>query len=200
MKPYSPRVASALQLAMRLHQDQTRKGTDILYVTHLWAVASLVGQYGGDEDQVIAAMLHDVIEDQGKKISSEQIGQQFGPRVATIVDGGTETKAKGQIPWKQRKESYLAHLKTASSDIKLVAAADKLHNAMSIVNDLHEIGPLVWNRFNAGRDEQLWFYRALIEALGLVNHPLGNALHRTVEEMTRLATNDTHGNRAQSSL
>src|SRR5690606_29786959 len=117
------------KLAMELHHWQTRKGTDIPYVTHLWAVAALVGEYGGDEEQVIAALLHDAIEDQGDKMTFEQIRERFGKTVVDIVRGCTDAETIPKPPWKIRKQHYLAHLTTGSPHVKLVSAADKLHNA-----------------------------------------------------------------------
>jgi (p)ppGpp synthase/HD superfamily hydrolase len=129
---YSGRTLQALELAMNLHRDQKRKGTDIPYITHLWAVASIVGENGGTEDQVIAALLHDAIEDQGDKISQEQIEEQFGTRVAEIVKACTDADSqqkkaeKGDLEkWRERKQRYIEHLRSAPHYVKLVSAADK---------------------------------------------------------------------------
>jgi (p)ppGpp synthase/HD superfamily hydrolase len=103
-----------------------------------------------------------------------------------MVDGCTEVKAKPKPPWKERKEAYLQHLRSASFDIKLIAAADKVHNAESLVCDWHQVGPAVWKRFTAGRDQQLWFYRSVLSALGYETHPLMKRLSRAVEAMEHL--------------
>lgn len=180
MPEYSSRVLDALKLAMELHGEQRRKGTDIPYVTHLWAVAAIVGEHGGTEDQIIAALLHDSIEDQGDKINLKAIGIRFGGPVAEIVAACTDSDRIPKPPWRERKERYLAHLWTAPPHVKLVSAADKLHNARAIVADLRQEGPEFWKRFNAGPEEQLWYYRELVQALRQ-DWP-----HRLVEELERM--------------
>ncbi len=153
--------ASALDYAVRLHGGQTRKGTDIPYVSHLLAVAALVMESGGDQDEAIAALLHDAVEDCGGRPVLNAIRSQFGDRVAGIVDGCTDAYTEPKPPWKARKEQYLSHLETASESILLVSNADKLHNARAILADYREIGDELWERFNAERDETLWYYREL---------------------------------------
>lgn len=135
----SPRFAQAFEWAASIHRQQVRKGTSIPYITHLMAVSAIVGECGGDEDQMIAALLHDAMEDQG--VTRQEAEQRFGKRVADIVEGCTDTIERPKPPWRQRKERYLAHLLDADSDTKLVSAADKLHNARSILGDLRVIGP-----------------------------------------------------------
>ena len=185
---YSGRVIDALKLSMELHHWQTRKGTSIPYVTHLWAVASLVGEYGGDEDQVIAALLHDAIEDQGEKITYAQIQERFGTRVVDIVRGCTDAETMPKLPWKERKLLYIAHLTTALPHVKLVSAADKLHNARAIVSDLRREGSAVWTRFNAGREEQVWYYDELVGALRTEwSHRIVDELEQVVHELTQLS-------------
>lgn len=184
---YSGRVLDALHLAMGLHHDQTRKGTAIPYVTHLWAVASLVGEFGGSEDQVIAALLHDAIEDQGEKITLDHIQGRFGPTVAEIVRDCTDADTIPKPPWKVRKQQYLAHLATVSPVVKLVSAADKLHNARSILLDLRTHGHAVWSRFNAGADEQIWYYRGILDALRTGwTHEILDELDQTIHQIVQL--------------
>src|SRR5439155_17493639 len=132
--PYSRRLQDALLYAAEVHVDQVRKGTDIPYVIHLLAVAALVGDYGGTEDQVIAALLHDAPEDQGGLARLEEIRQRFGDAVADIVQGCSDTFETPKPPWRKRKEDYLAHVKQAPMTIVLVSAADKVHNARTIVS------------------------------------------------------------------
>lgn len=174
---YSEAVLDCMKLVMALHQDQVRKDTQIPYITHLWAVAALVGEYGGDEGQVVAALLHDSVEDHGEKISFAQISTQFGNRVAEIVEGCTDLEQFPQPPWKERKSFFLKRLRNASVDIKLVVAADKLHNARSTVSDLRFHGSKTWSRFNAGKDEQIWYYTGVVFALR------NEWSHRIIEEL-----------------
>lgn len=161
----SARFEEALIFTAQLHAAQTRKGTTIPYLAHLLAVASLVITHGGDEDEAIAGLLHDAVEDQGGQPTLEEIRARFGERVATIVEGCTDTDVVPKPPWRARKERYLAHLQSASPSVKLVAAADKLDNVRAIVRDYQTHGVRVWDRFNAGREDQLWFYRACVTAM-----------------------------------
>jgi GTP pyrophosphokinase len=124
-------------------------------------VASLVLEAGGDEDLAIAALLHDVVEDCGGAPMLKQVRRRFGKRVAHVVDGCTDADTEPKPPWRERKEKYLRHLKTADADTLLVSAADKLNNIRSILSDYRAIGESVWSRFNAGREGTLWYYRTL---------------------------------------
>jgi len=156
-----------------VHQaDQVRKGTNIPYVAHLLGVASLVLEYGGGEDEAIAALLHDAVEDQGGPPTRARILALFGRTVAEIVDGCTDTDETPKPPWRARKEAYLAHLPTASPAVLLVSAADKLYNATSILRAYREVGADVWSRFSAGHGEQLWYYRALVTAFRTAGAPV----------------------------
>jgi (p)ppGpp synthase/HD superfamily hydrolase len=165
--PLGPRFEDALVYAARLHADQRRKQTSVPYVSHVLAVCGLVLEDGGDEDEAIAALLHDAVEDQGGAPRLEDIRARFGERVADIVDGCSDTDQTPKPPWRLRKEAYLAHLADAgtSESVLRISAADKLHNARSVLAERHVIGDIVWDRFNAGRDEQLWYYRAVVEVL-----------------------------------
>jgi GTP pyrophosphokinase len=157
------RFNEALQYAAQLHVNQVRKGTSIPYISHLLAVCALVLEDGGDEDQAIAALLHDAVEDQGGKDTYEDIRSRFGDRVANIVDGCTDTYEIPKPAWRQRKESYLSHLAEAPPEILRVSLADKLHNARSILRDLKENGAGTLQRFNGGIDGTLWYYRSLAD-------------------------------------
>lgn len=182
------RFEDALVWASRLHGDQVRKGTRIPYVAHLLAVASLVLEHGGDEDQAIAALLHDAVEDQGGPQTREEIRRRFGEAVAAIVDGCTDTDETPKPPWRARKEAYLAHLGAASPSVRLVSAADKLHNARSVLADYRARGEEVWGRFQGGRDGTLWYYRALAGAFREAGtNPLVEELGRVVDELERVA-------------
>jgi len=157
------RFKEALDYALELHGDQQRKGSDTPYVAHLLAVASLVLEDGGDEEQAIAALLHDAPEDQGGLETLAAIRQRFGDRVADIVHGCTDTYDTPKPPWRRRKERYLEHLRSASEEVRRVSLADKLHNGRSILTDLLRSGDDVWVRFNGGKDGTLWYYRSLLQ-------------------------------------
>jgi (p)ppGpp synthase/HD superfamily hydrolase len=186
------RFEDALQYATRLHARQTRKGTSIPYVSHLMSVCALVLEDGGDEDQAVAALLHDAVEDQGGAPVLEDIRRRFGDRVAAIVDGCTDADTVPKPPWRQRKERYLAHLRHASPDVLRVSAADKLHNARAILTDLRRHGDVVWSRFTADRDNVLWYYRSLVSAYKEAGgSALARDLERVVAEIESLARADT---------
>lgn len=156
------RLAEALAFAIQKHGAQVRKGTAIPYVTHLMAVSSLVGESGGGEDEMIAALLHDVVEDGGGAPVLEEIRSRFGSAVADIVAGCTDDDSGGEkAPWLERKRAYLAHLVGAPLAVLRVSCADKLHNASSIQRDLRDFGPVVFKRFKADREGTLWYYRSL---------------------------------------
>lgn len=161
----TPRFTKALAVAAEAHEGQERKGTGIPYITHPVAVAALVARYGGDEDQQIGALLHDVLEDAGEAWAPRIA--EFGDRVLAIVractDGTPDAKTGKKAPWRVRKEAYLVHLSETPDEALLVSACDKLHNIQSIHLDLVEVGISVFDRFTASRDETLWYYRSLAE-------------------------------------
>jgi (p)ppGpp synthase/HD superfamily hydrolase len=158
----SLRFDRALILAADVHRQQVRTGTSIPYIAHLMAVTAIVLEHGGSEDHAIAALLHDAVEDGGGPALLDRIRQEFGPRVAEIVNGCTDTEETPKPPWRARKEAYLAHLPSVSDDTLLVSMADKLHNVRAIAADFATGGESVWTRFNAGRDDILWYYRSLV--------------------------------------
>ena len=162
----SERFEQAFRFAFEIHRAQLRKGSQVPYIAHLMAVASLVLEDGGSEDEAIAALLHDAPEDQGGRPVLEQIRRRFGENVAQIVDGCTDTYETPKPAWRERKERYLAHLSHAAADVRRVSLADKLHNARSLLADLRRGGDGVWERFNGGKEGTLWYYRALVETLG----------------------------------
>jgi GTP pyrophosphokinase len=184
----TPRFEEALRYATRLHAGQTRKGGAVPYIAHLLGVASLVLEHGGDEDEAIAALLHDAIEDQGGDPTRQEIARRFGQRVREIVDGCTDADTIPKPPWRERKEAYLAHLPEASASVRLVSAADKLYNVRSLVSDYRQLGEAVWSRFNGGRAGTLWYYRALVEAFRQAGPtPLCGEFARAVDELEQLA-------------
>ena len=182
--PLGARFERALLFATRKHAGQHRKGTTVPYIAHLLSVAGLVLEAGGDEDLAIAALLHDVVEDCGGAPMLREICRRFGKRVADVVDGCTDTDLDPKPPWRQRKEDYLKHLRTADADTRLVSAADKLHNVRSIVAAYREIGDRVWERFHGKRDGTLWYYRTLLDEFQRKkSSPLMRELERAVIEL-----------------
>jgi (p)ppGpp synthase/HD superfamily hydrolase len=187
--PLGPRFERALVFATRKHAGQHRKGTAVPYVAHLLSVAGLVLEAGGDEDLAIAALLHDVVEDCGGAPMLREIRRRFGKRVADVVDGCTDTDLDPKPPWLQRKKDYIAHLRTADADTRLVSAADKLHNIRSIAAAHREIGDQVWERFHGKRDGTLWYYRALLDEFQRKKtSPLIRELERAVIELEAVVT------------
>jgi (p)ppGpp synthase/HD superfamily hydrolase len=182
------RFETALLYAARLHADQTRKGSNTPYLGHLLGVASQVIELGGNEDQAIAALLHDAIEDQGGEPTAAAIGALFGDRVLDIVrqcsDDDPLSAERTAANWRVRKERYLQHLREAPRDVLLVSLADKLYNARSILFDLRQLGNDLWERFNVGKVDQLWYYCGLIASF---RHALkADSLNLMVDELERV--------------
>ena len=179
-----PRFSEALVLAAALHRQQTRKGNDIPYVAHLLAVCAIVLEHGGDEDEAIAALLHDAAEDQGGEPTLEVIGRLFGPKVREIVAECSDTFEQPKPPWRERKEAYVAKLRDGevSRSALLVSAADKLHNLTATVNDLRTQGDQFWTHFNSTREEQIWYYTALSE---IYRERLGGPLADAVADQVK---------------
>jgi GTP pyrophosphokinase len=154
--------------AHRVHQNQRRKGTGIPYIAHVLGVAALAIEYGATEDEAIGALLHDAAEDGGGEATLAEIRAAFGDAVADIVLGCSDSLVEDpedKLPWRERKENYLAHLQNASDSVLLVSAADKLHNVRSIARDYREHGEEIWNRFQGRRDGTLWYYETVADTL-----------------------------------
>ena len=190
----SERFTDALIYAAQLHANQTRKGGEVAYISHLLGVASIALEYGANEDEAIAALLHDAVEDQGGAATRKEIRRRFGDAVTQIVDGCTDADRTPKPPWRQRKEAYIAHIPQASASVRLVSAADKLHNVRSILKDYRLIQEAVWDRFQGGKNGTLWYYRTLLDTFrGIESTPLIDELERVVtelEELVRTATNN----------
>lgn len=181
------RFEQALAWAAQLHRDQRRKASDIPYVSHLLSVTALVLEHGGTEDEAIAALLHDAVEDQGGDVVRQEIARRFGPRVAEIVEGCTDTDVQPKPPWQERKTAHLARVRAADRSVRLVIAADKLHNARSMLVDGERHGGALWERFSGGRDGTLWYYREMVATLrGAVPESLMGELERAVEQLHEL--------------
>ena len=188
----SDRFVRAMGTAARLHAGQYRKGTQIPYLSHLLGTCAIALEHGADEDQAIAALLHDVLEDVTPTDAARAEVAAFGVEVLRIVEACTDSDAHPKPPWRDRKLAYLERLRTEDRAALLVSASDKLHNARSILSDLHRHGRGMLARFNPESD-QLWYYRALVTAFR--SNPrhepaLLEELDRTVAELERLATRD----------
>ncbi len=164
----SPRFEEALAYAARLHARQARKGSGVPYVSHLLSVAALVLEHGGDEEQAIAALLHDALEDQadrhgGGPALAAEIERRFGPRVRRIVEGCSDWRGEGERPpWLERKRRYLRAIEDKPADVRLVTAADKLHNLRSLLQDHNRLGEAMWARFTPTPEQALWYHRTLL--------------------------------------
>lgn len=181
------RYTAALTYTAELHADQRRSSSGEPYLAHLLAVSGLVLEAGGDEDQAIAGLLHDAVEDQGGQPTLEEIRERFGQRVAALVAACTDPD--GTDTWRERKELYLARLQSVEPDALLISLADKVHNARAVLRDLRHDGEAVWGRFSGGREGVLWYYRHLAETyLARQLGYLAEELARTVREIERLAT------------
>jgi GTP pyrophosphokinase len=187
----SGRFEEALRFVLQLHGSQLRKGTRVPYIAHLLGVASIALENGANENEAIAALLHDAIEDQGGASTREEIRRRFGEQVVNIVDGCTDTDVTPKPPWRPRKEAYLHHIRNASPSVRLVSASDKLNNARCILSDYRVSGEALWDRFAGGREGTLWYYRRLVEELGRVGpSALVEELNRVVSEIESLSKGD----------
>ncbi len=160
-----PRFEDALAYAARVHEHHTRKGPEgIPYVAHLLGVCALVLEDGGDEDEAIAALLHDAVEDQGGRPRLDEIRAQFGERVAAIVEGCTDAVDRTGLTSLERKRRVVRSLPAKNPSVLRVLLADKLHNARAMLRDHRRVGDELWTRFNVGREDQLAYYQQLVEA------------------------------------
>lgn len=189
----SSRFEQALAYVAIVHAGQRRKGTDIPYLAHLLGVASIALEYGANEVEAIAALLHDAVEDAGGLDRLEDIKIRFGENVAEIVAECTDAYIVPKPPWRERKEKYIEHIAPASKSARLVSAADKLHTARSIMKDYRVEGEALWSRFNGGKEGTLWYYRALVDAFQSVeNNELIYELGRVVSEIEMSANKMTN--------
>lgn len=163
--PGDDRFAEALLYAWELHRRQKRKMSQTPFFAHLMSVAGLVLDYGGSQEEAIAALLHDAAEDQGGLDTLETIRRRFGDQVAAIVLDCSDSLQQPKPSWRERKERFLARLAEASDSVRLVCAADKLHNLRSLMREYRAHGEAIWSAFRGGRDGTLWYYRAVLETL-----------------------------------
>jgi (p)ppGpp synthase/HD superfamily hydrolase len=188
----TPRYNEALEYAAWLHKTQIRKGTEIPYIAHPVAVSITALQYGANEDEAIAALLHDAIEDQNQDgLTQVEILEKFGANVLAIVEGCTDATQTPKPPWRQRKERYIESLAHKSASIRLVSACDKLHNAQAILKDYQAIGDELWQRFAGGKEGTLWYYRGLVDAFKAAGDlPMLSALDQVVTELEATTANE----------
>ena len=186
---FPSRFAEALRSAADLHATQVRKGTNIPYIAHLLGVASIALHHGADEDEAIAALLHDAIEDAPKALGADWVRRwlryRFGGRVLDIVEGCTDADVQPKPKWRVRKEAYVAHVAKASASVVLVSASDKLHNASAILADYREVNENLWDRFNSDAKKAgvIGYYRGLVRAYQSTGHH-----PRLVRELDRVVT------------
>jgi (p)ppGpp synthase/HD superfamily hydrolase len=182
-------VRAATELAITANENEYRKGTDIPYLSHLLAVTAIVYEHGGDDEQVAAALLHDMAEDQGGEDTLRLIHETLPghPRVAEMVRSLSDAivdDRSSKPPWEERKVGYLRHLQYESPAVLLISAADKLHNCRAILDDYRAIGEQLWSRFNAGRPEVLWYYDELARIFSeRLPGRLSDELHRTIDQL-----------------
>lgn len=178
------RFDDAFRYTSHIHGGHRRKGTTIPYISHLMSVAALTLEHGGNEDQAIAALLHDAAEDQGGQDRLNDIRHRFGDVVADIVEDCTDSWVEPKPDWRPRKEAYIAGIASKPNTSLLVSLADKTHNARAIVSDLRSYGHELWHRFTADRSGVLWYYQALADAFeASLPGALAWELQRNAEEM-----------------
>ena len=186
----SPQFEKALIYATRIHGGQLRKRTRVPYVAHILGVAAIAMEYGANETEAIAALLHDAVEDCGVATRLRDIERKFGKDVARIVEGCTDTDQTPKPPWLERKKAYITHVRHAPIPTKLVSASDKLHNVRAILMDYRQEGERLWSRFNGGKQGALWYYRALVSAFsGKRVQPLVQEIDRTLTKLELLSNN-----------
>ena len=192
ISPLSDRMYSALNLAFELHGGDSRKSSNVPMIAHMFSVCALVLQDGGEEDEGIAALLHDALEDKPEKINRKDIENRFGKKVLEIVEVSTDTpkdyKGGPKPPWRIRKEAYLEHIRQTDPGLLRVTVADKIDNARAILADYYQMGSKVWEKFNAPQEDQIWYYNAAVEAYQSVGFSgfLMDELCALVEQMNRL--------------
>lgn len=197
---FTERLTRAVDYARHLHIER-RKGTGIPSMAHLFGVASLVIGEAGltdfpvTEDMVIAALLHDAVEDHGGALRLEDIRQNFGANVARMVEGLSDTLAEdpnAKEKWEQRKQAYIDRLRDEPADVRMISAADKLYNARSILEDYRLIGPEVWRRFKRGRDLQMWYFDSLLEVFKSKGKTrIVDEFERVITELRQITARDT---------
>lgn len=159
----TPRLERAVRVAARAHVSQKRKASDIPFIIHPFSVMLIASEETADEDTLIACLFHDIIEDVPHEYSEAQMRSDFGDRVVAIVRGVTHDDTLAD--WHERSRAYIANLRRAPHESVIVSAADKTHNLMSTLHDHRAVGDRVWERFHAGKEDQIWWYGAVLEVI-----------------------------------
>jgi len=181
-------IEDALLYATRLHSSQMRKRSDVPYIAHLLGVTSIVLEDGGTEDEAIAALLHDAVEDQGGLKTLEEIRSRFGIPVADIVLSVSDSHSEPKPAWRERKEAYINSIRSASPSAVRVSLADKIYNASTTIQDIRREGEAAWGKFNGGKEGTLWYYEQLIQAFKKHgSSPLLAEFVRTVDQLKILS-------------
>jgi (p)ppGpp synthase/HD superfamily hydrolase len=154
-----------LEYATNLHSKQTRKGSDTPFIAHLLCVSALILEDGGSEDEAIAGLLHDAVEDQGGLIRLEEIKTKFGYTVAGIILECSESHTHPKPPWKDRKKASISKMNNVSDSAIRVILADKIHNARSIIHEYNKHGEKFWDSFKAGKEGTVWYYKEILSVL-----------------------------------
>lgn len=193
------RFARAVEYARILHIER-RKATEIPFMAHLLGVASLVMGESGQvpfpitEEMVIAALLHDAVEDHGGLPRLEDIRVNFGSDVARMVEGlsdSFEEDSSAKKSWEERKQAYLDRLKSEPKDIQLISAADKLYNARTVLDEHRAIGAKVWERFKRGRNQQIKYFRGLLSIFKSAGtNRIVDELERVVDELEKASAEE----------
>lgn len=181
---FTPKIGQAINKAAYAHRHQTRKGTDVPYIIHPVSVMLIASQATTDEDTLIACLLHDILEDVPEEYSKQQMLRDFGENVVTIVEGVTKDSSLPE--WQARQEAYLKRLTEQAPDESIiVSCADKIHNLTATLRDHEEIGDAVWQRFNAGKSNQLWWYKAILHVTTkrLPGLSLNHQLEKLIENL-----------------
>lgn len=155
------RISKAINVATKAHDGQKRKGGDTPYITHPLAVGDMLANCGYSEDIIIAGILHDTVED--TDVTLDYIRSEFGDRVAEIVNGASEPDKS--LRWEDRKKHTIEYLRTASTEVRAVSCADKLHNITTMEEDYVDVGEELWKRFKRGKADQKWYYESVVESL-----------------------------------
>ncbi|MGQ9821892.1 MAG: HD domain-containing protein [Thermogutta sp.] len=191
---FSDRFEHALSWAIALHGEQKRKLSGVPYVGHLLRVCGTVMEYAGDEDEVIAALLHDALEDQNRPGLADEIADRFGSGVLHIIKQCSDREDSPPPPWRKRKEAFLEHLKMADASVRLVTAADKLDNVRNLMTSYRVWGDRVWEHFRGGKEGTLWYYRAAVNVLRHASeNPLILELELAVRELESLTAAGSAG-------
>ncbi|MFQ5633178.1 MAG: HD domain-containing protein, partial [bacterium] len=182
---YSPKLHLALTTTAKAHHQQYRKGTNTPYFTHPVGVAIILDRYGFPESWVLAGLLHDVLED--TDLTTSFLEKNFGNEVTEIVLGCSEPY-HNEKPWFERKKHTIDYLRTAPLSVKVVSCADKLHNLLTILNDLPELGEQLWQRFRYGKEKQGWYYSSLVESLlaNLAQNELHDIFHEYKQTVNKV--------------